>query len=143
MHKLPQDLYKHVETQFEDELVQSLGGQPSTLLALLMLLCVARAITPNLGGLAALVQGLPDELLAILQPEHVARFVHTHFPRASKNPSTQIYAFDEVRLPITTTLLFICASGQTAPSLLILLRDHAPRSTMRLLLKPFCHPGIL
>ncbi|CAL8467398.1 g6935 [Coccomyxa elongata] len=89
------DLYEHVANQFEDQLMQSLGGKPATLLALLMLMCVARAIIPNLPGLAALVDRLPDELLAILQPEHVARFVHTHFPHSSNVPSTQIYAFDE------------------------------------------------
>jgi len=113
MHALPQDLYKHVKDEFEDPLMQSMGGEPATLLALLMLMCVVRAIDPKITGLAALVDQLPNELLAILQPVHVARFVHKHFPRADSTDSMQVYAFDEVRMPITTMLLLICASGQT------------------------------
>ena len=120
VHVLLQDLFKHVKDEFEDPLMQSLGGKPALLLALLMLMCVVRVIDPDIKGLAALVEVLPDELLAILQPVHVARFVHKHFPRAhnaDSTDSTQIYAFDEVRMLIATMLLLICASGQTASSL--------------------------
>lgn len=105
MHAFLQDLYEHVANQFESQLMQSMGDQPATLLALLMLMGVARAINPTITGLASLVHRLLDELLAILQPEHVAVFVHKHFPRTGNHDSIQIYAFDEVRLPITTMLL--------------------------------------
>ncbi|BDA45948.1 hypothetical protein COCOBI_08-0400 [Coccomyxa sp. Obi] len=91
------DLYDDVANEFQcNELMQSVGGRPGTLLALLMLMCVARAINhPDVSGLASLVHLLPDELLAIVQPEHVARFVHKHLPRTNNIGSTQIYAFDE------------------------------------------------
>ncbi|BDA48304.1 hypothetical protein COCOBI_11-5640 [Coccomyxa sp. Obi] len=90
------DLYQHVNNQFGSPLMTYLGEKPATLLALLMLLCVARAIDPDISGLTQLVDQLPDQLLAILLPQHVARFVHKHFPRANIDiASTQIYAFEE------------------------------------------------
>ena len=138
-----QDLSEHVADQFGSPLMQSVRDQHASLLALLMLMCVVRAIEPAITGLASLVHWLPDELLATLQPQHVARFVHNLFPRTSNISSTQIYAFDEVRLPITTKLLLICASGQTATSLLILWHAHAPRCTTSFILEHFCHPGTM
>ena len=88
-------------------------------LALLFLLALClRVKRKEIQTLAQLVRDLPDELVAIIQPEHVVEYIHTHLPRT--NPQTDsfiVFAFDEV-LPAAAALVPFL---RRSPSVLALL----------------------
>ena len=67
------------------------------MLALLWLLAVTLRLRPSIQNLAQLVQALPDDILAYIQPEHVAVYVQQHVPRADPLSETIIFfQLDEV-----------------------------------------------
>ena len=95
---LPQDLPKHVDSSFGDSpLVDYLCGDRWCMLVLLFLLALCRRIKRSIRNLAQLARQLPDELLAIVKPEHVVQWIHAHLPRSNpKTDSFIMFAFDEV-----------------------------------------------
>ena len=87
-----------MDTSFgANPLVAELCSEPRRMLALLFLLALCLRIKRTIRNLAQLVWKLPDELLAIIQPEHVVEYIHTHLPRSDpQTDSFIIFAFDEV-----------------------------------------------
>lgn len=97
---LLQEISRHVNASFQSSsLVAHLCSDPQKMLALLFLLAICLRVKRTIRTLAQLVRGLPDQLLAILQPEHVVEYIQAHLPRGDQASETFIiFAFDEVRL---------------------------------------------
>ena len=95
---LPQDLLTQVDSHFiGDPLVVELCSNPARMLALLFLWALCLRIKRSTGSLPDLVEDLPDELLAIVKPQHVLQWIHVHLPRGDpKTDSFIMFAFDEV-----------------------------------------------
>ena len=95
---LPQDLLRDVDRSFADTpLVAELCNDGRRTLALLFLLVLCLHVERGICNLGQLVCRLPEELAAIIQPQHVVEYIHTHLPRADpQTDSFTIFAFDEV-----------------------------------------------
>jgi predicted membrane chloride channel (bestrophin family) len=111
-----QDLKVHVDEAWgrENYMLDQLCLAPSRTLALLLLLALALRSKKQISDLLDLVQQLPEELLAIIRPEHVVRWIHDNIPRSKQQTdSFVIFALDEVCTPLTSLLLSCqcCASS--------------------------------
>ena len=95
---LPQDLLTQVDPGFGGtSLVAGLCSEPMRMLALLFLWALCLRIKRTVGSLPRMLEKLPDELLAIVKPQHVVQWIHAHLPRSDpKTDSFVIFAFDEV-----------------------------------------------
>ena len=111
---LLKDLPKHVDSSLEASLLaEELWTEQWRMLALLFLLALCRRIKRTIKDLAQLAQQLPDELLAIVKPQHVVQWIHRHLPRS--DPATDsfiLFAFDEV-LAASPTLLPVSQRPQS------------------------------
>lgn len=103
-----QNLKEHVDAAWgrENCLLDQLCLEPSRTLALLFLLALGVRSKRQIRNLVDLVQQLPEELLAIVKPEHVVNWIHDNIPRSKQQTdSFAIFAFDEVCSPLTSLLL--------------------------------------
>ena len=84
-------------------LVVQLCSEPWRMLALLFTLALCLRIKRTIHNLAELAKELPDELLAILQPEHGVQWRYAHLLRSDPKTDTFIlFAFDEACIaPLT------------------------------------------
>ncbi|KAK9914978.1 hypothetical protein WJX75_003303 [Coccomyxa subellipsoidea] len=92
------DLKVHVDEAWgrENYMLDQLCLAPSRTLALLLLLALALRSKKQISDLLDLVQQLPEELLAIIRPEHVVRWIHDNIPRSKQQTdSFVIFALDE------------------------------------------------
>ena len=88
--------------------MEEVASYDTTLLALLMVFAIHNTISPNDATTFSKTVGrLPDEFLAIIQPHHIARFVHLSLMPGDKRrdgaDSRQLFFSDEARMP------FLCA----------------------------------
>ncbi len=98
-----QDLQLHVSNAFGEgtnKEIEMLCNDPSRVLGLLMLLSLCQTIKTSVDNIAGLVEAMPLELQAILQPAHVLMWIHSNLPRADISTGSHvIFTFDRVVFP--------------------------------------------